>query len=73
MHRRWLSLPLLSSCASAFYPYHPRSGDGPDSNTKRFFPIEVEQQPSQDPPLLTLDLKKLPVSDLADWRSGHDN
>ena len=62
MHQRWLSLPLLSSCASAFYPYQYQSGDGSDSNTKRFIPSDVDQQPSQGSPFLTLDIKKVPVS-----------
>lgn len=72
MHQRWLSLPLLSSCASAFYPYTYQGGDGADSNTKRFIPIDVEQRPSQDSPILTLDIKKIPVSALVDVPSTYD-
>lgn len=61
MHRRWLSLPLLSSCVSAFYPYRP-GGQDTDTKDKRFFPLPPSGQHLQDPNPVTVDLKKLPVS-----------
>ncbi|KIX05071.1 uncharacterized protein Z518_05943 [Rhinocladiella mackenziei CBS 650.93] len=57
MHRRWLSLPLLSSCVSAFYPYN--SGDGGDGKSKRFIPMDLDPPPSEDSGRITLDIKKV--------------
>ncbi|KAL2421777.1 Aspartic-type endopeptidase ctsD [Exophiala dermatitidis] len=59
MHRRWLSLPLLSSCVSAFYPY--QSSDGGDSKSKRFIPLNLESPSSDDTGVVTVDIQKLPV------------
>ena len=59
MHRRWLSLPLLSSCVSAFYPYN--SGEGADSKSKRSIPLDLEPRPSDDSGIVTLDIKKMTV------------
>ncbi|EXJ86142.1 hypothetical protein A1O1_06512 [Capronia coronata CBS 617.96] len=59
MHRRWLLLPLLSSCASAFYPYH--GGDEGESNSKRFVPLNLDSLSAEEPGVVTLDLKKIPT------------
>ncbi|EXJ77698.1 hypothetical protein A1O3_09927 [Capronia epimyces CBS 606.96] len=59
MHRRWLSLPLLSSCVSAFYPYH--SSDGGESNSKRFIPLHLDSPSSDDSGVVTLDIKRMPA------------
>lgn len=55
MHRRWMSLPLLTSAVSAFYPYHEGSGG---DNEKRFIPLQPFSQKSQDD-LFAVDLKKV--------------
>ncbi|EXJ59112.1 hypothetical protein A1O7_06543 [Cladophialophora yegresii CBS 114405] len=57
MHRRWLSVPLLSSYVSAFYPYH--SGDGGNDNSKRFIPMDQEPQTKDDSGVVILDIKKI--------------
>jgi hypothetical protein len=57
MHRRWLSLPLLSSCASAFYPYHVQEGG--DRPGKRFIPLDLEPKSKDDSGIVTLDIKKM--------------
>ncbi|ETI21924.1 hypothetical protein G647_05994 [Cladophialophora carrionii CBS 160.54] len=57
MHRRWLSVPLLSSCVSAFYPY--QSGDGGNDNSKRFIPLDLEPQTKDDSGVVTLDIMKV--------------
>ena len=72
MHRRWLSLPLLSSCVSAFYPYHS-GGRDTDIKDKRFFPLPPSGQQSQDPSPITVDLKKLPVSQPHIGQEGYTN
>ncbi|EXJ71608.1 uncharacterized protein A1O5_05416 [Cladophialophora psammophila CBS 110553] len=56
MHRRWLSLPLLSSCVSAFYPYH--AGDGGNENSKRFIPLDLEFPREDDSGVVAIDIKK---------------
>jgi hypothetical protein len=58
MHQRWLSLPLLTSCVSAFYPY---SGQDAGDHNKRFIPFSQPEEPQGDSGLLKLDLKKGPV------------
>ncbi len=57
MHRRWLSLPLLSSAVSGFYPY--QIGDGGNDNSKRFIPLHLEPEPKDDSGVVTLDIKKV--------------
>ncbi|KAH0843223.1 putative aspartic-type endopeptidase CTSD [Fonsecaea pedrosoi] len=59
MHRRWLSVPLLSSCVSAFYPYH--TGDGGHENNKRFIPLGIEPVHEGDSVPVTIDIKKAMV------------
>lgn len=56
MHRRWFSLPLLTSCVSAFYPVH-NEDDGKD-NTKRFYPAAPKEM-SDEQGVYTLDVKKI--------------
>ncbi|KIW91395.1 uncharacterized protein Z519_08291 [Cladophialophora bantiana CBS 173.52] len=56
MHRRWLSLPLLSSCVSAFYPYH--AGDEGNENSKRFIPLDLEPPRADDSGVVAIDIKK---------------
>jgi len=55
MHQRWLSLPLLTSTVSAFYPYQDES-----SKSKRFYPTLPQQANEEDSGVYTLDLKKTP-------------
>ncbi|OAP54298.1 hypothetical protein AYL99_11399 [Fonsecaea erecta] len=56
MHSRWLSLPLLSTCVSAFYPYH--TGDGGNENSKRFIALSPERLHDGDSAVVTIDIKK---------------
>lgn len=61
MHRRWLSLPLLASSVSAFYPYHSGDKDSSDGKDKRFIPMSTPDQTSNGPDVVTLDIKKIPT------------
>ena len=56
MHRRWASLPLLTTCVSAFYPYSPDQDSAPSN--KRFFPL-APQRPSDDQDVYTIDVKRV--------------
>ena len=57
MHQRWLSLPLLTSAVSAFYPIQKeKTSDGKD---KRFFPV-LPQSAGDEPGTYTLSLKRVP-------------
>lgn len=58
MHQRWLSLPLLTSCVSAFYPYS--GGEGGQHN-KRFIPFSQPEESKDESGVVKLDLKKGPV------------
>ncbi|KIX95269.1 uncharacterized protein Z520_09186 [Fonsecaea multimorphosa CBS 102226] len=59
MHRRWLSLPLLSTCVSAFYPYH--TGDGGSEKSKRFIPLGTERPHDDDSAVVTIEIKRAVV------------
>lgn len=58
MHHRWLSLPLLTSTVSAFYPIRGEQGSG--DKDKRFFPVLPQDSNENDQDAYTLDLKKVP-------------
>lgn len=57
MYRRWLSLALLLSSVSAFYPYG--SGDGDED--KRSLPLEIEARGVDASGGITLDIKRMRV------------
>lgn len=54
MLSRWLPLLLLSSCASAFYPYH----DGDGGNVRRFVPLDIEPRPAEGVGGVTVDIQR---------------
>ena len=56
-----MSLPLLASSVSAFYPYHSGDQGGSDGKDKRFIPIAPPDQGSDNTGVVTLDIKKIPV------------
>jgi len=54
MLSRWLPLLLLSSYASAFYPYH----DGDGGNVRRFVPLDIEPRPAEGVGGVTVDIQR---------------
>jgi cathepsin D len=58
MHQRWLSLPLLTSTVSAFYPIQAEQGSG--DKGKRFFPVLPQGSSGSDKGTYSLDLKRIP-------------
>ncbi|RMD44838.1 hypothetical protein DV735_g409, partial [Chaetothyriales sp. CBS 134920] len=63
MHRKWLSLSLLASSVSAFYPYLTKNSLSTDVRNKRFVPTTLSSETTDGAGGITLDIKKIRLVD----------